>query len=140
LSALAGRQHLIFAVASTLSLALGITALVICAIGLYGVVRFNVISRTREISVRMAVGARPMEMVRLLISDALRHVRWGVGLGLPLCLLFSLMLRTAFGAAAFSVLAYLTALLALLLMCVITASFPAREVLRFKALDALRGD
>ena len=51
-------------------------------VGIYGVTSYAVTQRTREIGIRMALGARPGEVVQLLLGESLRRVMIGVGLGL----------------------------------------------------------
>ena len=64
----------------------GVMALLLSAIGLYAVVAFAVGQRTREIAVRMAVGARGRQIVRQFVSDGLRLSVIGLALGLPIAL------------------------------------------------------
>ena len=66
--------------------AAGLMALLLSAIGLYAVVAFSVGQRTREIAVRIAVGARGREIVRRFVGDGLRLSALGIALGLPVSL------------------------------------------------------
>jgi putative ABC transport system permease protein len=59
-------------------------ALLLAGIGLYGVVAFSVAARTREIGIRMALGARRKEVMKLVVGDGLILCGVGVALGLPL--------------------------------------------------------
>jgi ABC-type antimicrobial peptide transport system permease subunit len=58
-------------------------ALFLSAIGLYAVVAFSVGQRTRDIAVRIAIGARGQQIVHRFVRDGLRLSAWGVALGLP---------------------------------------------------------
>ena len=69
-----------------LAVAFGALALLLAAIGLYGVMAFQVAGRRREIGVRMALGAGHGRVVRMIIRQALTIVAIGVGLGIPLAL------------------------------------------------------
>jgi ABC-type antimicrobial peptide transport system permease subunit len=64
--------------------AFGVLAMMLAALGVYGLVAFNVAQRTAEIGVRKVVGARAIDLVRLIVSEngALAAVGLGVGLGL----------------------------------------------------------
>src|SRR3984893_15736233 len=62
----------------------GIVALVLAAVGLYGVTAYTVAQRTNEIGIRMALGADRLEVVRYILRGALTRVAVGLALGLPL--------------------------------------------------------
>jgi ABC-type antimicrobial peptide transport system permease subunit len=59
-------------------------ALLLAAIGLYGVIAYDVARRLKEIAIRMALGAARRSVVRMVVSDTLRLVLLGITLGLPL--------------------------------------------------------
>jgi predicted permease len=62
----------------------GVLALGLAAVGLYGLMAYTVSTRTREIGVRLALGARPARIMRMVVGNAIRMVMLGVILGLPL--------------------------------------------------------
>ena len=66
--------------------ALGALGLLLSAVGLYGVLAYTVAGRTREFGIRMAVGARPSEIARIVLAGAARLLGAGVGLGLAVAL------------------------------------------------------
>jgi hypothetical protein len=66
--------------------ALGALGLLLSAVGLYGVLAYTVAGRTREFGIRMAVGARPSEIARIVLAGAVRLLGAGVGLGLAVAL------------------------------------------------------
>jgi putative ABC transport system permease protein len=76
----------------------GALALALAAIGLYGLMSYSVALRTREIGVRLALGARPARLVGMVMGSALRMVSVGVMIGLPLAWMASrLIARMIFG-------------------------------------------
>lgn len=134
-------QRLPFSIARNISTALGLVALLISAVGLYGVVRFTVASRAREIGVRVALGATPAGVVKLVLRGAVRQVLLGIAIGLPLCLGLSFMLSGPLGhSLAFAPLAYATVPALLLATALLATVLPARRATRIAPTEALRQD
>jgi predicted permease len=69
---------------ATLSAILSVLGTLVAAIGLYGVISFSVVQRTREIGVRIALGAEPRRVLLMILRRALALVAVGIGVGLPL--------------------------------------------------------
>jgi len=124
---------------ATLSGFFGLLALLLASIGLYGILSYGVASRTKEIGIRMALGARPREVLSLILREAVLLVLVGVVVGLPV----------VFGATRFAstLLFGLTptdpislGLAALLMFAVaLTAGYiPARRATKVDPLVALR--
>jgi predicted permease len=67
---------------SMLALALGIAGLILASIGIYGVMAYAVTQRTKEIGIRMTMGAQRRDVVRLILGQAMRPVAIGIALGL----------------------------------------------------------
>ncbi len=82
-----------FRVFGALFMIMGAVALVLAAVGLYGVMAFNVARRTREMGVRMALGAQPRDVVRLIMRQGLIQLAVGLVLGSGLAFLLSKGLR-----------------------------------------------
>src|SRR6185436_1728196 len=74
--------------------AFGVLAVLLAAIGLYGVMTYAITRRTGEIGLRVALGAQRDDVVRMVLFDALRLVGLGVVVGLPLALAASRLLDT----------------------------------------------
>ncbi|MDQ3802880.1 MAG: ABC transporter permease [Acidobacteriota bacterium] len=114
-------------------------ALVLAAVGVYSVVAYTVTLRTNEIGVRMALGARPRVVLRLIISQAMRPVLLGAVVGLAGCL----ALGRLFQSQLYEVSAFDPALLAaacagLVVVAVVACWFPARRAMRVDPMVALR--
>jgi len=121
-----------------IALAAGI-ALALAAIGLYGVISYIVTRRTGEIGVRIALGAQPRQVERLVVGDALRLVAIGLAVGVAGALVVTRLLRGfLYGVEPTHPLAYLAA--ATLLAAVATAAswVPARRAAKVDPMMALR--
>jgi predicted permease len=141
LTQVAAMQRLPFEIARSVASVLGLVALLISAIGLYGVVRFTVVSRTREIGVRVALGATAAGVVQLVLGGALRQVALGVVIGLPVCLLVSWLLSGLLGASvAFTPVAYVGVPVLLVTTALLATVLPARRATRIAPTEALRED
>jgi ABC-type antimicrobial peptide transport system permease subunit len=80
--------------------AFSMLALVLAGVGLYGLVAYAAARRVREVGLRIAVGARAADVVRLLVGEAVRLVGLGLAVGLPAALLGTRLLeRLLFGVA-----------------------------------------
>ena len=81
-----GQQTQSWRLGATMFVAFGVLALVLAAVGLYSVVAYNVTQRQHELGVRVALGARGPDVVRLVVTDGLRVVGVGVAAGLLVAL------------------------------------------------------
>ena len=121
--------------------AFGALALALAAIGLYGVVSYGVAQRTREIGIRMALGAGRPRVVRLLVAGGLRLVVIGGVLGLALALAAARLLGgLLFEVSALDPLTFLGVPLVLGAAALLAAWLPARRASRVDPLAALRTD
>ena len=121
--------------------AFAFVVLVLAAIGLHGVVSYAVATRTREVGIRMALGADAQRIRRLIAVNGLRLVFIGIGVGLALALPFNLMLsRILQGVAAADFVSFAAACLVMCLTAVIAAWLPARRAGRLDPVAALRSD
>ena len=119
----------------------GILALALAAIGLYGVVSYAVSSRTREVGIRLALGADAPAVVRLLTASGVRLVAMGGAIGLALSLLISRLLsRLLFGVGTLDPVTFVAAPLVLGAVALLAAYLPARRATRVDPVAALRAD
>jgi len=124
---------------TTLSLCFAGIALLLTALGLYGVLVRSVTLRTKEIGLRLALGARPGDALGLVMRQALRLVLSGIGIGLLVALGVTRLLRSLlFGVQPESPL-MLAAAAALLIVVALFASYlPARRAAKVDPMVALR--
>ena len=121
--------------------AAGVMALLLSAIGLYGVVAFSVSQRTAEIAVRIAVGARTRQIVQRFVADGLRLSAIGLVIGLPVSLLGLRALLAADDSFRYVPTPSVAAIAALGVVIVATAAawIPARRAAAVDPAVALRG-
>ena len=119
--------------------AFGATALVLAAVGIYGVISFSVKRRTREIGVRIALGAAGSDVMRIVVGQAIALASLGVAIGIGSALaLNSVMQRMLFGVTATEPSAYVAVSVLLLAIAALAAYVPARRAARINPSDALR--
>jgi predicted permease len=119
----------------------GVVAVGLAAIGLYGVVAYTVTRRTREIGVRVALGARPADVVRLFVGDAARLGLTGLACGLPPAFGVTAVLASNLVGGRIGDPAALGAVAILLGVVVLIAAYvPARRALRVDPMVALRSE
>jgi ABC-type antimicrobial peptide transport system permease subunit len=127
--------------AASIAGSLGLLALLLAGMGLYGVTAFAVASRTREIGVRMALGADRARVVRLVVWQAARVAGIGGALGLLLAIGVSqLVASLLFGVSPLDPVTYGATLAALATITVIATALPARRAATVDPLRALRAE
>ena len=118
---------------------LGVVGLLLAIAGLYGVMAYNVARRTREIGIRMAIGARPRDVLRLMMRKGLVLVGIGTGFGLAMGFaLERLMNSMLFNAGGVDMTVYLVVVPAMVLVTMLAAYVPARRASRIEPTVALR--
>jgi putative ABC transport system permease protein len=124
----------------TLLMALfGAVALTLSGIGLYGVMSYAVTQRTQEIGVRLALGAQPRAVLKLLVGQGLRLVLIGLGIGLAGALALTRLLKNLlFGVSATDPLTFGVIAGLLLVVALFACFIPARRATRVDPLLALR--
>ncbi|MGA2985759.1 MAG: FtsX-like permease family protein [Terriglobia bacterium] len=122
-----------------LSNVFGVLALLLVAIGLYGLMSYSVAGRTAEIGVRMALGAEPGGILDLILSDSLRMIAIGLTIGLPVALGMSrLVSKMLFDLSPADPLSLTIALVIVVGIALLAAYFPARRATKVDPMVALR--
>jgi predicted permease len=125
---------------STLTALFSLLALLLAAIGLYGVMSYNVIQRTNEIGVRIALGAQLESVLWMILKESIVLLLVGVGIGLPLTLLVTTqsIQSQLFGLSAIDPLTFVTAIAVVSGMTLLATWLPARRAAKVDPLTALR--
>jgi len=114
-------------------------ALVLAAVGIYGVISYSVAQRTREVGIRMALGARTIDVIELVVRDGLKLVLIGVGVGLAGAFaLTRLMATLLFGVTPTDAITYATVAFGLVFIALLACCIPARRATKVEPLTALR--
>jgi ABC-type lipoprotein release transport system permease subunit len=124
---------------TSLLIGFAVVAMLIAAIGIYGLIQYSIAMRTREIGIRIAVGAQAGEIFRMILGEGLRLSLIGLAMGL----VGALWLGRAgssllFGVTATDPLTFLTVSLLLIAIAVAACCFPARRATRVDPVVALR--
>jgi hypothetical protein len=114
-------------------------ALILSVVGLYGIVHYSVAQRTREIGLRIALGATSAAVMRKTMADGMRIPLVGLALGMPIAaLLTRLMTRLLFETSPGDPVTYLTISIALAASATAACYLPARRASRVDPMTALR--
>jgi predicted permease len=126
---------------ATLSGGFGALALLLSLVGLYGVMSFVVTQRTREIGIRLALGAKRSSTIWLVLRDALAMILLGIGIGLPVVWALGRLVQSQlYDVSPSDPAAIATAILVLGLAALSAAFIPARRASTVNPTDALRVD
>jgi predicted permease len=119
--------------------AFSVVAFALAALGVYGLIAFTVSQRTREIGIRMVLGAEHSGVVALIVKGGLKLAAIGAGLGLVLALgLMGLLRGLLFGVQPTDPAVLLGVVLTTLLTTLVASYIPARRVVRIAPTEALR--
>ncbi len=117
----------------------GVVALLLAAVGLYGVTAYTVAQRTNEIGIRMALGADRMRVIRLVLRGAFQRVVVGLLLGIPLAIgAGRLIAAQLYGVSSWDPLALAVAAIALAICSFFAAIIPAGRAASISPMSALR--
>ncbi len=121
--------------------AFGLLALGLAAIGVYGVMSLIVSERTREVGVRLALGAQPAELMKMIVGQAAKLAGIGVAIGLAAALpLAPLLDSQLYGIESFDLATFISVPVTLMVIATLAALVPARKAMRIDPLAALRID
>ncbi|MGA9567475.1 MAG: ABC transporter permease [Candidatus Korobacteraceae bacterium] len=124
-----------------LAVSFGVLAILLAAIGLYGVLAYSTAQRTREIGIRMALGAQRSSVVYLVLADVLWLAGISVAVTIPLSLLFARMVRSQlFGVSPFDPVTLLAGTLLVAMVALLAAMLPARRAASVEPMKALRAE
>jgi predicted permease len=127
--------------AASIASILALLALVLAMVGLYGVVAYTVQRRTREVGIRIALGAKPSSVVGLVLAHTARTTLIGVGVGLVAAFGVAQAMRSIlYGVSAADPLTFIAIPIALSAVALIASYIPARRASRVHPMLALRQD
>jgi len=126
-------------VAGTFVGAFGLLALVLAAVGIYGVISYTTRQRTRELAIRLALGAEPRQVFRLVLTQGLRLAGIGIVIGVVLSIWLTRLLKNLlFGVSSTDALTYSLVALLLCIVALAACFVPARRATQVDPIAALR--
>jgi putative ABC transport system permease protein len=137
-------EHMTYALwapsmAATFSLAFGVLAILLSAVGLYSVMAYVVSQRTREVGIRMALGADRGDVMKMITQQGMRLAAIGVGIGLVLSLALAQVLSSLLiGVSGYDVPTFILVPVLLAVVALVACYLPARRATKVDPLVALR--
>src|SRR5579864_4045122 len=126
---------------AVISTGLGIFGFLLTAAGLFGVIQYAVNRRTREIGLRMSLGAQPAAIKKMVLAESLRMAAWGIPAGLLLLAATAWSVRSmVLGVTPLDPLTYVTSAAAAVFVALTAAWLPARRATQVDPMSALRSE
>jgi len=128
---------LAYEVAAGLAAAMGILGLVLSVVGVYGVISYTASQRSHEIGVRMALGAQPRQILRMILRQGIVIVAIGLGLGVLAALAAARVVGTFLAVSPTDPATYVAVSVLLTLVALAACAIPARRAMRVDPMAAL---
>ena len=119
---------------------LAMVSLTLAAIGIYGAMAYTVTQRTRELGIRVALGADRAAVVRLVLGRGVRLALGGLGVGLLASLAASRLIANLLYRSPFDPITFIVVPLILMIVVLVASYLPARRATRIPATTALRSE
>jgi len=118
---------------------LGALGLLLASVGIYGTVSYAVVRRTREVGIRMALGARNRDVIAMILRETTRPVLAGLAIGLVGATVATHLMRALlFGVSTFDAVSFAGVSILFFLIAMLAAYVPARRAARVDPMVALR--
>jgi ABC-type antimicrobial peptide transport system permease subunit len=119
----------------------GLISLLLATVGIYSVVTYAVAQRTRELGIRIAIGARPSKVVRMVLAGSLGLTAAGLGVGLLAAAGISQLLRSMlFGISTLDLTSFIGSLILLTSAAALASLLPALRATRLDPVLSLKGE
>jgi len=129
---------LLFQIGAGLAASLGLLGLVLAVVGVYGVISYSASQRTHEIGIRMAVGAQPIDILKMVFRQGLLIVSIGLVLGMGAAFASAHVLKSFLAVSATDPWTYLSVAAALTFVALCACYIPARRATKVDPINALR--
>jgi putative ABC transport system permease protein len=129
---------LVYQLGAMLAAALGILGLALALVGVYGVISFAASQKTHEIGIRMALGAQPAQILKMIFRQGLVIVALGLAVGLGAALAVAKVVGNFLVVSPTDPLTYITVSLVLTTVALLACYIPARRAMRVDPMEALR--
>jgi len=122
-----------------LATSFGVLAALLSAIGVYGVLAYSTAQRTREIGIRVAMGASRFEVIKVVLFEVARLVAIGFSVGLPICFSLARLVRSElFGVSNYDPVTLIVVCSVIAAIALASAALPARGAVKVDPMVALR--